>query len=83
MTYIDSNIKSVELLTIKRGSHKVLINWVSGDVSSISFSNKKDAEYYIKWLSNDPTHPIHKSNTIMNSLHKAAVEYQIFPDLPF
>lgn len=73
MTYIDSKIKSVELLTIKRGSHKVLVNWVSGDVSSIAFSNKKDAQYYINWVSNVPTHPI----------HKAAVEYQIDPDLPF
>lgn len=62
MTYIDENIKSVELQTIKSGSHKVLVNWNTNEQSSISFSNKKDAEYYIKWISNDPTHPIHKNN---------------------
>ena len=62
MTYIDENITSVELQTIKRGSYKVLVNWNTNEQSSISFSNKKDAQYYYDWVTGNPNHPIHKSN---------------------
>ena len=62
MTYIDENITSVELHTIKRGSYKVLVNWNTNEQSSISFSNKKDAQYYYDWVTGNPNHPIHKNN---------------------
>ena len=62
MTYIDENITSVELQTIKRGSYKVLVNWNTNEQSSISFSNKKDAQYYYDWVTGNPNHPIHKNN---------------------
>ena len=62
MKYIDPNIVSVELTTIKRGSHKVLVNWNTNEQSSVSFSNKKDAQYYYDWVTGNPNHPIHKNN---------------------
>lgn len=62
MNYIDPNIVSVELTTIKRGSHKVLVNWNTNEQSSVSFSNKKDAQYYYDWVTGNPNHPIHKNN---------------------
>ena len=62
MTYIDENITSVELQTINRGSHKVLVNWNTNEQSSVSFSNKKDAKNYYDWITLNPNHPIHKNN---------------------
>jgi len=51
---IDKEIKSVELVTIKKGLHKVLVNWFSDEQSAITFYTKKEAERYLEWLSGEP-----------------------------
>lgn len=61
-TFIDPEIVSVELQTIKRGSHKVFVNWNTQQTSSITFSSKKDAQYYYDWITCSPKHPLHKLN---------------------
>jgi hypothetical protein len=48
---IDPELKSAELVSIKRGQHKVLVNWHSGEQSSITFRTKAEAQYYITWVS--------------------------------
>jgi len=62
MNYIDQNIVSVELSTIKRGLHKVFVNWNTKEQSSITFSTKKEAKYYYDYVTGNPNHPIHKNN---------------------
>jgi hypothetical protein len=68
MNYIDNNIKSVELQTIKRGSHKVLVHWKSGETGSIHFTNKIKAKSYIDFLTLNPNSPIHKARKEFDSL---------------
>ena len=60
--YIDKDITSVELQTIKRGSHKVYVKWNNQEISSVCFSTKKEAQYYYNWITGNPSHPIHKHN---------------------
>lgn len=62
MNYIDPKIKSVELQTIKRGSYKVVYTWKNNKVGSVSFSTKKDAQYYYNWITGNPKHNLHKIN---------------------
>ena len=61
-TFIDAEIKSVELSSIARGNNPVEITWKSGEVSVIRFSTKKEAKYYYDWITGNPKHPIHKNN---------------------
>jgi hypothetical protein len=62
-TFIDTQIKSVELVNISRGKWKVQITWNTTDeISNVFYSNKKDAKYYYDWITNNPKHPIHQNN---------------------
>lgn len=50
-----TTLKSLQVITIKRGSHKVVYTWDNGQTSSVMFSNKKDAEKYVSFVKNtDP-----------------------------
>lgn len=61
-TFIDTEIKSVELSYVM-GNHIVEITWNNDDDNSIIRFNKKgDAVYYYDWITNSPRHPMHKNN---------------------
>jgi len=51
---VDKTLKSAELVTIKRGLHKVLVNTLSGEQHSITFYTKKQAQDYLKWVCGEP-----------------------------
>jgi len=60
-SYVDKDIKNVEIQTIKRGLYKVVISWLSTvEQASVTFYTKKEAVSYYKWLTMNPSHPIHK-----------------------
>jgi hypothetical protein len=59
-TFIDTQIKSVELVNISRGKWKVQITWNTTDkISYVFFSNKKSAKSYYDWITGNPKHPLH------------------------
>jgi hypothetical protein len=59
-TFIDTQIKSVELVNISRGKWQVKIFWNNTDeIASVFYSNKKDAKYYYDWITGNPKHPLH------------------------
>jgi dsDNA-binding SOS-regulon protein len=47
-----NTLKSIEVITIKKGSHKVVYTWDNGQQSSVMFTNKKEADKYVSFVKN-------------------------------